>query len=265
MDQSADSDRHAELGRFLVSRRVRLNPASFGLPVLRSGHRRTPGLRREDVSAIAGISTAYYTWIEQGRPFNISADVLYAIAGALRLTDVETRHVFALAGKADMRPNGPAAPSWSNDVMEVVERLDGCPAFTLTPWLDIVGGNAAAHELVRLVPGTNLAWWFFCADDAQLRPLGRDEIGSALVALLRRNRARNGDTAAFERIVARLSVESERFRTLWEGHVVDSPPLADVEFDHAARGRIAYRVVLLCEPVALSRFVLLMTPHRLAC
>src|SRR5271165_121992 len=107
------SQRHAELAGFLTSRRTRLLPESCGLPhSLR--RRRAPGLRREEVSTLAGISTAYYTWIEQGRTFDVSIEVLDAIAAALQLNEIEAAHLFTLAGKAAARrsPGGDCTVVW---------------------------------------------------------------------------------------------------------------------------------------------------------
>jgi transcriptional regulator with XRE-family HTH domain len=217
-------------------------------------------LRREDVSAIAGISTAYYAWIEQGRPFDISADVLYAIAGALRLSEVETGYVFQLAGKAERRAKSPEPPPWSDGVMQVISRFEGGPALALTPWLDILGANAVAREFFAFVPGTNLARWFFGANDAHVKPYNWDDVAVALVALLRRNRARANDPARFIEVIERLRTESQEFALLWDGHIVDSSSLVDVEFDCHPKGRISYRAVLLCDSLASSQFVLFMTP-----
>ena len=251
--------RHEELGKFLVSRRTRLRPESCGLPSMRS-RRRTPGLRREDVSSIAGISTAYYTWIEQGRPFDISIDVLYAIAGALQLSDIETSYMFVLAGKAEQRPKSPEAAYAGEGIMEVVSHFERGPALALTPWLDVVGGNAAANELFEFPRGTNLAWWFFCANDPRLKVCNATDIAESLVALLRRNRARSGDSAPFAGIIERLRAESHEFALLWDGYLVDSSPMVDVAFERPDRSRVAYRTTLLCDPVASSRFALFMTP-----
>jgi transcriptional regulator with XRE-family HTH domain len=263
MDTAARSVRHAELGEFLMNRRTHLNPESFDLPSVRPQHRRTPGLRREDVSSIAGISTAYYTWIEQGRPFDISADVLQAIAGALRLNDIETAYLFVLAGKAACLPKPPPTPPWSEEVTQVViSRFEDVPALTLTPWLEVLALNAAARELFEFEAGTNVAWWLLCTNNPRLTLLNADDVTVALVALLRRNRARAHHYAAFGEIIERLLRSSDAFRNLWNGHIVDAPPLIDVEFDRAGYGRIAYRILLLCEPVALSQFVLFMTPRN---
>jgi transcriptional regulator with XRE-family HTH domain len=248
--------RNEELGKFLLSRRHRTSAESCGLPPPRP-RRRTPGLRREDVSWIAGISTAYYTWIEQGRPFDISADVLYAIAGALRLSEVETSYIFALAGKAEVRPR-PLEPPSSAGIMQLVNSFESGPALALTPWLDVLGGNARARELFEYEVGMNLASWFFCTGAADAKPRNSDEIAIALVALLRRNRAREDDARVGE-IIERLHSESRNFALLWDGQIVDSSPMVEVEFDRRG-GRETYQTMLLCDSVASRQYALFMTP-----
>lgn len=251
----ARSVRNEELGKFLLSRRQRMSAESCGLapPRLR---RRTPGLRREDVSSIAGISTAYYTWIEQGRPFDISADVLDAIAGALRLSEVETSYVFALAGKVELRPRLPQ-PS-TTEIMQLVSGFENGPALALTPWLDVLGGNAQARDLFEYEAGMNLASWFFCAGGADAKPRDSDELAVALVALLRRNRAR-GDEGRVGEIIDRLRSESRDFALLWEAQIVDSSPMVEVAFERPS-GCETYQSMLLCDSVASRQYALFMIP-----
>src|SRR2546422_3182510 len=90
-----DTKRRAELADFLRTRRARLRPEQLGLSTL--GRRRTPGLRREEVAQLAGVGVTWYTWLEQGRSINVSAQVLSAISRALRLSDDERDHLFTLA------------------------------------------------------------------------------------------------------------------------------------------------------------------------
>lgn len=252
----ARPSRNEELGKFLLSRRQRMSTEACGLPPPRS-RRRTPGLRREDVSSIAGISTAYYTWIEQGRPFDISAEVLSAIAGALQLSEVETSYVFALAGKAELRPR-PPEPAADAGIMQLVSRFGGGPALALTPWLDVLGGNAQARELFEYQDGMNLAWWFFCAGAADTKPCNSDEIAVALVALLRRNHAREDDTGRVGEIIRRLRLDSHDFALLWDGQIVDSSPMVVVEFERRGN-RETYQTMLLCDSVTSSQYALFMT------
>src|SRR5690349_22661627 len=90
-----ESDRHHELAEFLRSRRARLSPEQVGLP--RGARRRTPGLRREEVAMLAGVSPEWYTWLEQGRDINVSVQLLESLARALQLDVNERAHVFLLA------------------------------------------------------------------------------------------------------------------------------------------------------------------------
>jgi transcriptional regulator with XRE-family HTH domain len=249
--------RSAELGKFLLSRRPRMSTESCGLAPPRS-RQRTPGLRREDVSSIAGISTAYYTWIEQGRPFDISADVLSAIAGALRLSEVETNYVFALGGKAELRRRPLERPTDAG-IMQLVSSFESGPALALTPWLDVLGGNAQARDLFEYEDGMNLARWFFCTGAGDVKPCNSDEIAVALVALLRRNRAREDDTGHVGEIIQRLRSDSHDFARLWDGQIVDSSPMVEVEFERRG-GREAYQTTLLCDSVAAKQYALFMTP-----
>src|SRR5581483_10561997 len=97
-----DAPRRAALGGFLRSRRERLAPADVGLPA--GSRRRTPGLRREEVALLSGVSVSWYSWLEQGRKIGVSRQVLDALAGALRLTAAERQHLFRLAGELDGGP-----------------------------------------------------------------------------------------------------------------------------------------------------------------
>lgn len=105
-------DQRAELGEFLRSRRARLRPEDVGLPEY-GRHRRVPGLRREELAQLAGVSVAYYTRLEQGHGQNVSADVLDAIARALRLDGTESAHLTRLASPRPRRRRTPGARSRS--------------------------------------------------------------------------------------------------------------------------------------------------------
>ena len=108
-DQRRNSDgcRRAELAAFLRSRRVRITPDDAGVTAI--GRRRTPGLRREEVAQLFGVGVTWYTWLEQGRPINVSGQVLGALARTLRLDTAEREHLFTLADAADA-PRPPAPP-----------------------------------------------------------------------------------------------------------------------------------------------------------
>jgi transcriptional regulator with XRE-family HTH domain len=140
----------ADLGRFLRSRRERLQPADVGLP--NTGRRRTPGLRREEVAALAGLSIDYLVRLEQGRDHNPSAAVVRALADALRLDDDERLHLKKLAACAGS-PDG--CPLGSGDVDTVpptvrrlLDQLGRTPAVVVGPWFQVVAYNVAWDRVV---------------------------------------------------------------------------------------------------------------------
>src|SRR3954471_6353122 len=130
----AMSDRRAELGEFLRARREALRPSDVGLPS--GGRRRTPGLRREEIALLAGVSVTWYTWLEQGRRINASRDVLLALARALRLDDAERAHMLDLAAAGTgARPI--EKPERVVEAPDAINRLimsmEPAPAYVLGP------------------------------------------------------------------------------------------------------------------------------------
>jgi transcriptional regulator with XRE-family HTH domain len=254
--------RHTQLAEFLTSRRARLLPESCGLPHFRR-RRRFPGLRREEVSALAGISTAYYTWIEQGRTVDVSLEVLQAIARALQLNEIEAVHLFTLAGKAAQRPQCAApdsASAWQGAIFEFVRRFERGPAVALTAWLDVNEANPLAQELLGIEVGANLAEVFFCAGRA-VRYRSADALGGALVALLRRNHARDVENGHFANLIDRLRASSTAFKLLWDGHVVDNAPMFTVEIERAGVAS-AFHGVIVSDPISARQFALFMDRSR---
>src|SRR6266567_878699 len=140
---SASCTRRAELGSFLRSRRERITPEDVGLPP--GLRRRTAGLRREEVAQLAGVGVTWYTWLEQGRPINASAQVLEAVARTLRLDESERSHLFTLAGVPDTTSR--VAEICEPAVRELVEALDPYPAFVVSPRYDILAWNRAEASL----------------------------------------------------------------------------------------------------------------------
>jgi transcriptional regulator with XRE-family HTH domain len=141
----------SELGAFLRARREGLTPAEVGLPD--SGRRRTPGLRREEVATLAGVSIDYLVRLEQGRDSNPSASVIAALAAALRLTDEERAHLGMLAHLSNSQELCPSSfPSLTDvapTVRTLLDRLGSTPSFLLNPINDVLAWNPAWERLVR--------------------------------------------------------------------------------------------------------------------
>jgi transcriptional regulator with XRE-family HTH domain len=260
MHEGVRSRRHDELARFLTSRRANLDPESCGLPPLRR-RRRTPGLRRDEVSALAGISTAYYTWIEQGRRFDVSSGVLEALAVALRLNDVESTHLFTLAGKSTPRhlTANVVLPARGGEAMlEFVRAFREGPALLLTPWLEVAASNARAGELLDLERGTNLAEAVLCGR-ATLRLANADRLAGAFVALLRRNYANDVDNERFDELILNLRARSDAFRRLWDAHVITGTPLMRFEIRRRNAAGPTFEGMIVADPLASHQFGLFMS------
>jgi transcriptional regulator with XRE-family HTH domain len=137
--------RSGELGDLLRSRRERLQPADVGLPP--GSRRRTRGLRREEVAALAAISPTYYTFLEQGRELHPSRQVLDALAAALRLDAAERAHLHQLAHGTPPAPVPPPVETLAAGLAEMVIRLDPCPAYVTGRRWDVLAANRAACAL----------------------------------------------------------------------------------------------------------------------
>ncbi len=136
--------RREELGDFLGARRARLSPENFGMP--RGTRRRTPGLRREEVALLAGVGVTWYTWLEQGREINASAQVLDAVANTLRLDRAEREHLYRLAEATPVLAGAPRGPV-PEEICEIVRSLDPLPAILANGRFDILVANDASEDL----------------------------------------------------------------------------------------------------------------------
>src|ERR1700689_2342495 len=142
--------RRAQLSEFLRIRREAIEPHEVGLAG--GGRRRTPGLRREEVAALAGVGTTWYTWLEQGRDVRASLDVLEALASALRLTPAERSHLILLGRGEQAPPCKPPVEKISNELRRLVQNSGPGPAMVLGRRYDVVAWNQAA-ALVLGDPG----------------------------------------------------------------------------------------------------------------
>ncbi|WP_046386204.1 helix-turn-helix domain-containing protein, partial [Kitasatospora aureofaciens] len=144
-------DQRTELSEFLRSRRARLRPEDVGLPG-GTTRRRVPGLRREELAQLAGVSTAYYTRLEQGHGENVSAAVLDAIARVLRLGPAERDHLGRLTKPARRRPGGtgPTRPQRARApaLQQLLDTMESVPAYVLGRRLDIIAWNRPGAALL---------------------------------------------------------------------------------------------------------------------
>ena len=217
-------DRRADLSEFLRTRRARLKPEDVGLPDF--GRRRVPGLRREELAQLAGVSVAYYTRLEQGNGRNVSAEVLDAIARALRLSDAEHAHLMHLAKPKQLKKKPVARSQQVRPALRhLLDSIESVPAYIVGRRSDILAWNRMASALFgdwAEMPGQERIW----ARMVFLRPEYRElylewqQKASDMVGYLRMDAGCHPDDPRLSALVGELSVKSEDFRRLWAAHDV---------------------------------------------
>jgi transcriptional regulator with XRE-family HTH domain len=243
-----------ELAGFLRARREQLQPADVGLRD--SGRRRTPGLRREEVATLAGMSIDYLVRLEQGRDVNPSASVITALAGALRLSEDDRLHLARLArcsgSESELCPTKTAlvdvvAPT----VKLLLDRLDPTPTFVVGPANDVLAWNRSWQKLVEpigLLDGTppNLARFVFADPRAHDAYPDWSRAADEQVSRLRAASLRWNEDVRFMALVAELS-DLPEFASRWSAHVVSEKHRGTKRLDHPLVGelRVAYEVLLL--------------------
>lgn len=215
-------DRHTELGEFLRSRRARLSPDELGLRDLR--RRRVPGLRREELAQLAGVSADYYVRLEQGRALNASEAILDALAQALRLDENEHRHLHDLARPVRARRPAPRPQRVRDSFRRMVNSIDA-PSFVLGRRCDVLAWNPPMAALVTdfeaLPPkDRNMARLVFLDESVaglypDLNRKYRDVVG-----FLRMDAGRHPDDPRLAELIGELSMKCEAFRQLWASRTV---------------------------------------------
>jgi transcriptional regulator with XRE-family HTH domain len=240
--------RRPQLAAFLRGRRARVTPADVGMP---PGLRpRTPGLRREEVAQLSGVGVTWYTWLEQGRPINASAQVLDAVARTLRLDQSEREHLYQLAEVPYAPDREAAAHRVSDEVRGIVDALDPHPAVVYNARYDILAANAAYLDLfdlpaLRRIGVRNVLWMLFAVPEPDCPLVCRERELPVMVATLRGAYGRHVGEPAWESFVRRLSAASPYFAELWNGgDVVPTGPRVK-RFRHEAVGEIRMTSVSL--------------------
>ncbi|MFI5842072.1 helix-turn-helix domain-containing protein [Catenuloplanes sp. NPDC051500] len=207
------------LGDFLRARRELVRPADVGLA---PGHglRRVPGLRREEVALLAGISAEYYLRLEQGRDRSPSAQVASALARVLRLDADATAHLLALAAPPPRRTGRSAQDTVPPGIGLLIEGLN-VPAFVINRYHDILAVNPPARRLTPLVtPGVNWLRVHFAEPSARVHAPEWERGAAAMVAHLRAQAGTDPSDARLQSLISELSQASTLFRELWDRHEV---------------------------------------------
>jgi transcriptional regulator with XRE-family HTH domain len=225
-----------ELGRALRGWRDRATPAEAGLPAGRG--RRAAGLRREELAMLAGVSADYITRLEQGRATAPSPQVLNALARALRLSDLEVRHLFRLAGQAAPEP-GHVSAHLTPSVQRLLDQLDRVPVSVYDAAWNLIAWNPMWAALMgdpSVLTGRhrNVMWRHFAGPPGRVTHTADQEAAfeASAVADLRSATARYPDDADLRQLVADLRGASPRFAGLWDAGVVGAHEAARKTVHH---------------------------------
>ena len=242
--------RNEALRDFLRARRGAVQPAAAGL--IEGGQRRVPGLRREEVAMLAGVSVDYYVRLEQGRNISPSDSVLDSIAGALGLTPAQRSQLYALAGGNAPRLSAPAGDPVRPTVLKLLQVLD-IPAIVVGRGTFVVASNplhqALTADFSRREPERRFyAHWLFADPAARDVLLDWDRSARETVGVLRSSVTRFPADEQLHALVVELSDLSSDFRSLWKEHDVEDPSPGAKRYRHPAAGELT----LLHEVAQLS-------------
>ncbi|MED7826975.1 helix-turn-helix domain-containing protein [Streptomyces chiangmaiensis] len=229
-----------DLREFLRTRRARITPEQAGLAP-HPGVRRVPGLRREEVAQLAGVSVDYYVRLERGRSASVSASVLEAVARALQLSDTERSHLFALAKPARRQPRAMAAQRARPGLLRALVNIAEVPVLLLGHRLDVLAVNRLARafylDFDALPPGErNMARYMFLNDAARDLYVDWPETGREIVGMLRLYGSHHPRDPRLAELVGDLSAQDEDFRRWWADHEVFLPRYGTKRYHHPLVG-----------------------------
>lgn len=194
---------------------------------------------------LAGVGLSWYTWIEQGRAKNVSAEILESIASALRLDDTQRTYMLELAGKPAPQPPAPPVPDRLPAADAVVEHWLPNPAYTLDRSWNVHSANTPARELLGIIPGVSNYLETFFGSTGRLRAPDRQRQAAATVA---RFRAQAASAAADDEVAAlieRMRAESAEFRELWDDYIVKEDSCTTETHHHERAGTMTFTRVTL--------------------
>jgi transcriptional regulator with XRE-family HTH domain len=257
-------DNRTEARDFLATRRARITPEQAGLPTF-GGHRRVPGLRREELALLAGVSVDYLTRLERGNLRGVSDSVLESLARALQLDEAERAHLFDMARAANAGPTArrrPPAGRIRPGVQRMLDAMTGAPALVRNDRLDYLAANPLGRALYAPLFDSpagppNSARFAF------LDPAAPDFYGdwtrtaNDLVAILRTEAGRNPYDKALSDLIGELSTRSEEFRTRWAAHDVRLHRTGSKTIHHPVVGELtlAYEAMDLSADTGLTLHV----------
>lgn len=238
------------LSAFLKAQRAKLLPQTVGLPV--GTRRRTPGLRREEVAQLAGVSPTWYTWLEQGRDIKVSKSVLDCVATALQLTVDERKYLFSLALETGAGAHTliEDLPEISPSLRRILQELRFCPTIISDRRCHIVGWNEAASHVFldfQHIPAEqrNMIRLLFTQKEFQRLAVNWEHFVRGFLAIFRAYYGQYVEDEWYGRFLAEMKEVHPDFDRLWEQSEVSSAPEVLIEFRHAKAGKMLFHLTSL--------------------
>lgn len=253
--------RSGEIREFLRSRRARVTPAEAGMAVGGMHGRRTPGLRREEVAVLAGVGVSWYTWLEQGREINVSAQVLDAIARVLRMDTAEREHLYLLAGLNPPRVPVSARRPIPDELLAVIESWLPRPAYLMDRHWNLVAVNRAAALVFGYGEGDhNCLVTFFTSARYRSSLVHWRDAAQVIVGQFRADAARYPDDAEFGRLAADMCAVSPEFAEVWAEHGISDTTSGSKAVAHPEAGMLLFDYTTLTLPDLPGHRLMLHTP-----
>ncbi|GAB6928370.1 helix-turn-helix transcriptional regulator [Paenibacillus sp. JCM 10914] len=238
------------LSAFLKGQRAKISPESVGLPA--GTRRRTPGLRREEVAQLAGVSTTWYTWLEQGRDIQVSPSVLDCVATALQLNADERRYLFSLASESSMEsyPVRQETVQISPSLQKIITELKHCPVMISDRMCNIVGWNRAAAcvflDFDRIPPEErNMIRLLFTRREFQRLAVNWEQFASSFLSMFRSYYGQYVEDEWYDHFLEEMKQGHPDFNRMWEQSQVSYAPEVHLEFRHAKAGKMVYELTSL--------------------
>ncbi|MUK02446.1 helix-turn-helix domain-containing protein [Vibrio cholerae] len=238
-----------QLGAFLRSRRDGMSPVEAGIQAF-PGARRVPGLRKEELAVLAGVSADYYSRLEQGRQANISQSVLDALARALHLDDVERKHLFALAHPSVRTRSGVGAPQQADPgLLRLMTALDHIPALVLGRRGEVLATNALLTAVLgELPPGSSFVRFMFFDPLARERIVNWEHFAAASVAALRGELGRHPHDGLLVALIDEIRTGDQDAATWWNHHGVQDYASAAKRMMHPVVGELSFDIETVMLP-----------------
>ncbi|GHO99988.1 transcriptional regulator [Reticulibacter mediterranei] len=256
--------RRIELGDFLKTRRARLRPEQFDLPVF--SRRRTQGLRREELAQLVGVGVSWYTWLEQGRAIQVSDHLLSRLADILQLDWEERSHLFTLAQDPMSQPWKEGTEPQNNTAYQaILDGLGSYPTLLIDRRLNVVASNESASCVLGNFASDgererNMVWSIFMNTTLQERLVHWERAARLSLAFLRAKSDQYAGEAWFTDLVNDLRQASPEFRSWWPEHDIRLACHDRYEIDHPLVGRLTFQATNLVEPSRPDLRLVVLTP-----